>query len=232
MKTLLLFLALSLIAVAAPNEPAIQLGCARAEGSAGLPRPDCLRNSCPLAANSVVIPTSLGAADLTAAVEQERVAQDLYRGAAERWQLPIFSHIAGAESRHGAAFLQLAAGANHSMPTEQAGVYATADARHLYEQLQPVMNGSLDGALKAAALLEETNIADLRALAARASDEPTQALLAQLGRASVHHLGAFVQQLRRRGVAYLPQVLSPDECATLLASGAPAGRGHGYHGGR
>jgi hypothetical protein len=226
MKTLLLLL-VPFVALAAQNRPDPGTGAPGRNISTGCPRGDC-----PVASLSASTPTSLSAADLTAALDEERVAHDLYQTAAERWQLPVFSNIAAAELRHAAAIEQLAANAGIAVAPAQKGTYATMDAGHLYQELLPLVNGSREGALKAAALIEETDITDLRALIARVTDEPTKAVLAQLEVASQRHLAAFVRNLRTLGVTYQPQVLSAEEFATIEVADAPRGRGWGYRGGR
>jgi hypothetical protein len=97
-----------------------------------------------------------------------------------------------------------------------------------------LVNESETGALRVGALIEETDIADLRRLAAQATDGGSQAVLANLERASGNHLAAFVRNLAARGVNYLPQVLAAIDFTTLIGStpGRGGAGGRGYRGGR
>lgn len=212
--------------------------------------PDCARSAdCPLNLATPATPTSLSATDLLFAIGEERVAHDLYAAASAKWSLRAFANIAGAETRHAAALTQLAASAGVVPPAAQPGVYASADLQHLYDQLITLANESETGALRAGALLEETDIADLRRLAAKATDEATRAVLANLERASAHHLAAFVRNLAVRGITYQPQVLKAEDFSALTSAapgrggacgaggadcpaGPGGGAGRGYRGGR
>lgn len=179
--------------------------------------------ACPMNTVTPATPTTLTSANLIFAIEEERVAHDIYAAAAARWNLRVFANIAESEARHAAALTQLAATVGVQPPAAKAGVYATADLQALYDQLLVLVNGSATGALRAGALIEETDIADLRRLSAQATDEGSKAVIANLVSASVNHLGAFVRNLAAAGVTYQPQVLSAEEFATMT-SAAP-GRG-------
>ena len=229
MKTKLLLL-LPLSAAIAAAQPGLRAGAA-APGSPA--NSECPRaGSCPLNAITPASPTTLSAADLRVALDAERVAGDLYRVAAERWNLPVFANIAAAEARHASVFEQLATGAGVTLPAAQAGVYADPDTQRLYEQLLPLIAGSQSGALKAAALVEETSVSDLRRLRQQASDEPTRAVLTQLERASLQHLAAFVRHLAMAGETYQPQLLPAGEIPAARAGGMGRNGGRGYRGGR
>ena len=98
-----------------------------------------------------------------------------------------------------------------------------------------MVNSSATGALRAGALIEETDIADLRRLTALATDEGSKAVIASLESASVNHLGAFVRNLAAAGITYEPQVLTAEEFATMTSlapgRGGP-GNGKGKGNGR
>lgn len=198
-------------------------GLALAAQSAGPAVPNAAqRANCVVTSLSPATPTTLPAADLIAAIEEERMAHDVYVAAAAKWNLPVFTRIAQAESQHEAALVRLAATANMTIPVAQPGIYATAELQELHTSLMALANESATGALKAAALIEETDISDLRRLRASATDEPTRAMLANLERASSRHLSAFVRNLAAQGITYAPQVLTADDYSASI--GAP---GHG-----
>lgn len=245
MKTQLVFaLCLPLFAFGAQNRhgaPAAAAGTAPATNSSCVGSADC-----PLNLATSATPSTLAASDLVFAIEEERVAHDLYAAASARWNLRVFANIAEAESRHALALTQLAATAGVPPPAARPGVYASADLQHLYDQLLALVNESETGALRAAALVEETDMADLRRLAAKATDDASRAVLANLERASANHLAAFVRNLAARGVTYQPQVLTGEDfsarmntasgrggaCGADCLGGSGGAGGRGYHGGR
>lgn len=207
---LTLLLCLPLIAVAAP--PYRHGGPGGAAMSRGKGQQNCPNQGvCPLQLGTLTSPTTLAASEVVAAIEEERLARDLYLAAADLWKLRVFSNIAAAESRHETALLQVAASAGIPVPARQTGVYASPDVQRLWADLLPLLTQSETGALRAAALVEESDIADLRRMRALATDEGTRAVLSNLERASRFHLQAFVRNLQARGVTYQPQVLTPDE---------------------
>lgn len=178
---------------------------------------------CPASAVAALTPSTLPATSLIAAVEEERMAHDLYVAAAARWDLRVFQRIARSETQHANTLAQLAANSGVALPPAKSGLYATAELQQLYASLLPLVNESEVAALKAAALVEETDIADLREAAAIATDDATRTVLANLERASGRHLNAFVRNLAARGVAYAPQVLAGSDYAALIV--AREGRG-------
>lgn len=214
MKTkLVVLLALPLFAFGAQN----RIG---APAATPVPTPSA---ACPSNAATPATPTTLAASDLIFAIEEERVAHDIYAAAAARWNLRVFANIAESESRHAAALTALAATIGVQPPPAQAGVYATADLQALHDQLLDLVNGSATGALRAGALIEETDIADLRRLSALATDPASQAVIADLIAASYNHLAAFVRNLKAAGVVYEPQILAAEEFAAV--TNAAPGRG-------
>jgi len=224
MKTQIgLLLVLPLLAVAAQNRQGPSFSPAPIVPPVSARPVDCDRSACPLNLARSTQPTTLAPADLIFAIEEERVAHDIYAAASARWNLRVFANIAESETRHAAALIQLAATVGVQAPATQPGTYATADLQALYDSLQTLVNDSDTGALRAGALIEETDIADLRRLSVKATDAASQAVLADLERASVNHLAAFVRNLASRGVTYEPKVLAPEDFAALLTSSA--GRG-------
>ncbi len=196
---------------------------------------------CPLDLTTPATPTTIPASDLLLAIEEERVAHDIYVAASAKWNPRVFVSIAAAEVRHAAALTQLAASAGVIPAAAQTGVYVSADLQHLHDQLLVLVNESQTGALRAGALIEETDIADLRRMSGLATDAASQAVLANLEQASGHHLAAFVRNLAAVGVTYQPQVLAADDFATLINSAPDRGGncnagnfggGRGFRGGR
>jgi len=66
------------------------------------------------------------------------------------------------------------------------------------------------------ALVEEQDIADLRAMVQATDNEDLRAAAAVLEAGSRNHLNAFVRNLRTRGVTYEPQVLTSADYGEIV----------------
>ncbi|WP_237702461.1 ferritin-like domain-containing protein [Opitutus terrae] len=185
----------------------------RRGGGAGLCQQ---QGTCPLTTITPVVPTTLPGAELIYAVEEERVARDLYLTAAERWSLRVFERIARSEAQHEAAVTQLAGSVAVTLPVAARGVYATPELQKLYTDSLVLVNESEVAALRVGALVEESDIAELRRLAGVATDDGTRAVLAHMEQASTRHLNAFVRSLARFGESYQPQVLAVEDFVALI----------------
>ena len=214
MKTSLLFLAAL---------PLATFGAQARVGAPGSTPP-------PAGVAGTVEPRSLSAEQIRFALEEERVAHDLYVAASAKWSLPVFAQIAGAETQHAAALTAVASRMGVAPPPAQPGTYAHPDLQALYDQLRALLEESPTAALRVGALVEETDIADLRQLLATTTDPATLTVLGNLERASLRHLAAFVRQLAAAGVTYAPQVLTPSEFALVVQAGP--GRGGARWGNR
>lgn len=163
-------------------------------------------------------------------IDEERMARELYEEFGRLWGLRPFHRIPAAEARHEAALRALAGRAGMTLPAAPAGRFATAEVQRRHDALLARGRQSGEAALRAAALVEEQDIADLRALAATAGHPELKRVVAALEGASGNHLAAFVRQLRTRGEAYQPEVLDPGDEAVRRAggkSGSGCGRRHG-----
>ncbi len=177
---------------------------------------------CALQADSTA-PLVLSDADKTALqfqLDEERMAGELYLALGEKHAVQPFRNIPRAEARHRGLLEHLANRAG--LPTSAAtvtGRYETAAVQARYDVLLARGQASLIEALKVGALVEEQDIADLRALAATTDNAELKAAVTALERGSQHHLNAFVRNLEVRGVAYAPQVLNADAFAALSEGG-------------
>ncbi len=153
-------------------------------------------------------------------VDEERMAGELYLALGEKHAARPFRNIPRAEARHRELLQNLAARAGLPAPAVTAtGCYETAVIQARYDALLERGQASLIDALRVGALVEEQDIADLRALAATTDHPEMLAAIAALQRGSQHHLRAFVRNLRARGVDYEAQVLPPAEVARLISAG-------------
>jgi hypothetical protein len=156
--------------------------------------------------------------------EEEQLAHDLYTRFDELWNLRVFENISASEQRH----IDITIGLldDFGLDDPQAGLapgtYAEPQIQALYDDLAAQGSSTALAALRAGALVEELDIADLRARAA-ATDDPTLAdAYARLEQGSRNHLRAFVSQIEARGETYIAQVL--DDADAIIA--APMERGN------
>ncbi len=164
---------------------------------------------------------SADADSLARMAEEERVARDLYVELGDAWDLRVFAMIATAEQRHMDAVGALldAYGLDDPNDGATAGVYEDADLQALYDELLAQGSESETAALGVGALVEETDIADLRAQ--DVDSAAIETVYDRLEAASEHHLTAFVRNLDARGEEYVATVLDPDEVADITGVPAP-----------
>ncbi|MDN4491346.1 DUF2202 domain-containing protein [Demequina sp. SYSU T00068] len=161
------------------------------------------------------------AASLTFMVQEEKLARDLYTALDELWGLRVLDRVADAEQQHMDAVSRLLDAYGVADPTEEAAAGELSDPalQDLYDALLAQGSTSVTAALGAAALVEETDIADLR------DQDPESAAVASvyaaLESASEQHLAAFVRQLDARGVDYAAQVLDPADVEDITGVPAP-----------
>ena len=147
------------------------------------------------------------------------MAGELYRTFGEKQEVMPFRNIPRAEARHRQLLENLAtrAGLAPARPTT-AGHFETLAIQARYDALLARGQASPIEALKVGALVEEQDIADLRALAAATDSPELKAATTALEQGSRHHLNAFVRNLRARGIDYVAQVLTPAEVAEITAA--------------
>lgn len=170
-------------------------------------------------------------AELTFARDEERMARDLYRALADKYDgaLP-FSRITLSEQQHFDAVGTLLTRYGTADPAEgkKAGTYADPKIQDLYDGWVADGQKSLDAAYDVGVALEKRDVADLKnTLAADLPADVKQVFTALLN-ASEHHLTAFeaaadgktlgTQQGQGRG--YGPGMMN--------GQGNGAGQGRGY----
>ena len=128
--------------------------------------------------------------------EEEKLARDVYNAFYTRYGLRVFSNIATSEQAHMDAVLTLLNRYGLADPAAAApGVFNNDDLQALYDDLIDQGNASLTAALQAAALIEETDIADLQDGLGLINHADLRAVYNNLLRASQNHLRAFSRQL-------------------------------------
>lgn len=158
--------------------------------------------------------------------EEEKLARDVYHTLGDRWNLRSFQNIRQAEQHHmdQVKMLMQSYGIEDPVVSDRVGVFTNPELAALYTQLVQRGQTSLREALNVGALIEETDIQDLRNRLNTTNHPQLKALYENLLQGSSNHLRAFVRQLERQGGAYAPQVLSQQEVTAILAQEARSGR--------
>lgn len=182
----------------------------------------------PAAAATLTL-TTAEKADLRYMVEEEKVAHDVYTALYAAYGLPVFKNIAAAEQQHMEAVRTLLSRYGLSDPTvgQAAGHFVNPDLQALYDTLTAQGEESIEAALIVGALIEETDIADLREARTRTVKADIKNVYDSLERGSNNHLRSFVGRLAGYGVVYEPQVLSQADYDAIINSSMQTGNGNG-----
>ena len=130
--------------------------------------------------------------------EEEKLARDVYRVLASRWQLSTFTKIANSEQTHMDALKSLLDryGLRDPAADMAAGEFQDASLQKLYEQLITQGSRSMADALKVGASIEELDIVDLQKQTALTSHADIQRVYQNLEKGSRNHLRAFTSRLQ------------------------------------
>ena len=161
--------------------------------------------------------SSVETASLVYMINEEKLAHDLYVDLADAWDLRVFENISSAEQQHLDAVRSLLDAYGADDPTDglAAGEFSDPALQDLYDTLLAEGLESSTQALAVGALVEETDIEDLRD---RATDNDAIAtVFSSLESGSENHLRAFVMNLDRAGVDYEAQILSDSEVSGITA---------------
>ena len=125
--------------------------------------------------------------------EEEKLARDVYLTLADRWNAPIFSNIAKAETRHMSVVGQLirANGLNDPVADDTVGSFTNPKFAQLYNELVEAGSRSLNDAYLVGVKIEEMDIKDLEDSLAQVSNSNIRRVYQNLLRASQNHLRAF-----------------------------------------
>jgi hypothetical protein len=157
------------------------------------------------------------AADILYMREEEKLARDSYTYFYGLLGAQIFSNIAESEQTHMDAVATLINRYGLDDPASPtAGTFTNATLQALYDRLTAEGSASEIAALEAAALIEETDIADLQTATARTDNADARQVYASLMQGSENHLRAFVRNLGQWGVEYRPVVLSEEDYKTVI----------------
>jgi hypothetical protein len=167
--------------------------------------------------------------------EEEKMAHDVYVYFFEKYGLTIFDRISNSESKHAESVLRLIEHFELADPTiAEAGVFANEELQALYNELIAIGDESVEAALAAGALIEETDIEDLQILIDGTENADILTVYGKLLNGSFNHLKGFVRTLSSYDVTYEPQILTQEVFEAILATpngnGSQGNRGNGGHG--
>ncbi|MCF7688907.1 MAG: DUF2202 domain-containing protein [Cephaloticoccus sp.] len=150
-------------------------------------------------------------------IDEERMAGEIYRTLGKQWSLRPFINIPRAEDRHQALLVSLATRAGLPPVGETTpGKFQTPEVQARYDALVKRGEVSLLEALQVGALIEEQDIADLRAMVHSTGSADLKSAATVLEAGSRNHLRAFVRNLCARGVEYEPRILSAEEYVEIV----------------
>ena len=166
--------------------------------------------------------------------DEEKLARDVYLTLGQSYDLPVFRNISSSEQRHMDAVLRLLDlyGLEDPVAGLEVGQLHHPQLQALHDDLIASGQQSLEAALRAGALIEETDIEDLRSRNADTNEDAIHVVYDNLERGSHNHLRAFTWQLERIGAIYQPQLLSQSDYDAILAESRGRRGGRGGRGGR
>ncbi|MGC9470449.1 MAG: DUF2202 domain-containing protein [Bacteroidales bacterium] len=151
--------------------------------------------------------------------EEEKLARDVYRFFHSRHSWRPFANIARSEQAHMDAILYLLEKYDLEDPAANAaeGEFRNRQWKTLYRELTERGKDDPLEALRAAALIEETDINDLQeALNGFAGNPDVIRVYSNLLRASKIHLQTFVRLLELRNETYIPLILPSEEFQQIM----------------
>lgn len=129
-------------------------------------------------------------------IEEEKLAHDVYTVFYEKYGVKVFGNILESETTHQERVLTLLKAWNISDPrTSEIGVFTNSDLQKFYDDLIAQGIQSETDAIKAAIIIEETDIADIKKQISITTDEDVKSTLEDLLRGSENHLRAFTRQV-------------------------------------
>ena len=164
--------------------------------------------------------------DLHFMQEEERLARDVYGVFYEKWDMQVFKNIGDAEQTHMdsvTVLIERYGLDDDSSGSVTPGVFVHPELQALYDDLVNTGMQSPENALRAAALVEETDIMDLQGAMNRTDNVDVRYVYENLMRGSENHLRAFVRNLEGRGEPYSPVVLTQDEYEDIIFSAVRPG---------
>ncbi len=159
-------------------------------------------------------------ADLPYLRQEEKLARDVYRTLGESWGTPAMANIANSEQTHTDLVRDLLAALVIPDPVldDAVGVLAEPALAALYADLVATGRTSEVEALRVGATIEDLDIADLRAMAARTDLPEALAVYSALECGSRNHLRSYVALLAAADATWAPTHLTQAEVDAIVGS--------------
>ena len=145
------------------------------------------------AADSIAPLSAQEAKTLTFMREEEKLARDVYRALFERWNISLFSNIAGSEQRHMDILANMLSryGLPDPVASDSTGSFTDPTLASLYNQLVDRGSRSESEAIEVGIFIEQTDITDLRNAIEESSHADLDQAYENLLNGSFNHLSAF-----------------------------------------
>ena len=159
--------------------------------------------------------------------EEEKLARDVYITLNELWNRRVLSKISVSEQRHMDAIKTLLDRYELDDPVGEnsLGIFKNEILQTLYNTLIEQGSISMIEGLKVGALIEEIDILDIeKELEQHVDNQDIIYVYQNLLRGSQNHLRAFVRNLSRQGVEYIPQNLSEEQYIVIISAEWKHGR--------
>ena len=153
--------------------------------------------------------------------EEEKLAHDVYTVLYEQWSQRVFDNISNSEQTHTEAVLALIDRYELSDPAagNEIGVFSDATLQGLNDTLVASGASSLVDALMVGAAIEEIDMIDINRYIDQVEDNDDIVLVYEnLLKGSRNHLRAFVSNLEKQGVTYVPQYMDADDYQQIIDS--------------
>ena len=158
--------------------------------------------------------------------EEEKLARDVYINLFDKWNVKVFSNIAGSEQTHMNAILALMDGFQIDDPVgaNQIGVFENTKLQQLHDDLIALGQSDLESAYKVGAAIEEIDILDLqKELDENIENDNIRLVFENLMKGSRNHLRSFVSNLKMIGVDYVPGYMSQEAYDAIINSSIERG---------
>ena len=153
--------------------------------------------------------------------EAEKLAHDVYTVLYAQWSQRVFDNISNSEQTHTEAVLALIDRYELSDPAagNEIGVFSDATLQALNDTLVASGSSSLVDALMVGAAIEEIDMIDINRYIDQVEDNDDIVLVYEnLLKGSRNHLRAFVSNLEKQGVTYVPQYMDADDYQQIIDS--------------
>ena len=153
--------------------------------------------------------------------EEEKLAHDVYTVLYAQWSQRVFDNISNSEQTHTEAVLALIDRYELSDPAagNEIGVFSDATLQGLNDTLVASGASSLVDALMVGAAIEEIDMIDINRYIDQVEDNDDIVLVYEnLLKGSRNHLRAFVSNLEKQGVTYVPQYMDADDYQQIIDS--------------